>query len=334
MKARRHHPWAPLRPPDLRITANRGCRARQREAGLACLEAPRETLLARTGLLSQARPEHIWTAQPHTHRIARIGELPVETLHRKGVLGCVLDGCWRHHLPIYSYGPVDCGLWFLAAEAAGQPLWRDIGITGTLKTARLAEAHHMNCELHTTIFHPLELVNLHLNGAIGNSSYFELLWPMQPFAFGLDAPLPIENGIARMPSGARARHRAGLGHDRKRNHSGVVTLTQTDPRLLLLHPDDNVLVLRAAIFADEEIQVSGEAVRVEATVGLGHKLARWPIAAGEKVLKYGAPIGSASRAIPLGAHVHLNNLKSDYTATHSLEGARSAHDAEAPDGTV
>jgi hypothetical protein len=111
-------------------------------------------------------------------------------------------------------------------------------------------------------------------------------------------------------------------------------MARTDPRLLLLHPDDNVFVLRAAIYADEDIQVSGDAVRVEATVGLGHKLARRPIAAGEKVLKYGAPIGSASRDIPLGAHVHLHNLKSDYTATHSLEDARSAHDAEAADGTV
>ncbi len=34
---------------------------------------------------------------------------------------------WWHHLPIYSYGPVDCCLWILGAEAAGQPLWRYIG---------------------------------------------------------------------------------------------------------------------------------------------------------------------------------------------------------------
>ena len=57
----------------------------------------------------------------------------------------------------------------------------------------------MNCELHTTIFHPLELVNLHLNGAVANSTYLELLWPTSQFDFGLQAPLPIEDGIARMP---------------------------------------------------------------------------------------------------------------------------------------
>lgn len=73
-----------------------------------------ETLLAWTGLLSKCPADHIWTAQPHNHVIAQMGELSAETLHRKGVLGCVLDGalrdsdfilnlgfaCWRtHHTP-------------------------------------------------------------------------------------------------------------------------------------------------------------------------------------------------------------------------------------------
>jgi L-alanine-DL-glutamate epimerase-like enolase superfamily enzyme len=34
---------------------------------------------------------------------------------------------WWHHLPFWAYGPVDTCLWLLAAEAAGQPLWRHIG---------------------------------------------------------------------------------------------------------------------------------------------------------------------------------------------------------------
>lgn len=75
---------------------------------------PHETLLAWTGLLSKAKPDHIWVAQPHTHLVAQMGELSAETLHHKGVLGCILDGalrdanfilklglpCWRtHHTP-------------------------------------------------------------------------------------------------------------------------------------------------------------------------------------------------------------------------------------------
>ena len=42
------------------------------------------------------------------------------------------------------------------------------GITGLLKTAHLAEAHGMNCEIHTAIYRPLELVNLHCAASINN----------------------------------------------------------------------------------------------------------------------------------------------------------------------
>jgi regulator of RNase E activity RraA len=51
-----------------------------------------DTLYAWTGLLSKAPAGHIWTAQPHNQVIAQMGELSAETLHRKGLLGCVLDG--------------------------------------------------------------------------------------------------------------------------------------------------------------------------------------------------------------------------------------------------
>lgn len=113
------------------------------------------------------------------------------------------------------------------------------------------------------------------------------------------------------PNGATRRDQAGA----------------TDPRLLLLSPGDNVLVLRAQIDAEEEIVIEGARVRVPRRLGLGHKLARVPIRAGDKVRKYGAPIGSASADIAAGEEVHLHNLSSDYTATHSLEAARAAYDA-------
>lgn len=74
------------------------------------------------------------------------------------------------------------------------------GVTGTLKTAHLAEAFHMPCEIHTSIFHPLEMMNLHLCGAVRNCGWFEVLWPMERFAFGLDGALPIHDGMATMPS--------------------------------------------------------------------------------------------------------------------------------------
>ncbi|WP_299845067.1 enolase C-terminal domain-like protein [uncultured Paracoccus sp.] len=73
------------------------------------------------------------------------------------------------------------------------------GVTGVLKSARLAEAFGMNCEIHTAIFHPLEMMNLHLCAAVRNCSYLELLAPVRDFAFGLKGQLPIRDGIAHLP---------------------------------------------------------------------------------------------------------------------------------------
>ena len=81
------------------------------------------------------------------------------------------------------------------------------GVTGVLKTANLAEAFGMNCELHTTIFMPLELANLHVAAAISNCEFFEMLWPSDNFNFGLAEPFPIKDGVAYLPT------RPGLGID-------------------------------------------------------------------------------------------------------------------------
>ena len=56
---------------------------------------PHQTLLAWTGLLSQARAGHIWVSQPNDRVVAHMGELSAETLKNKGVLGCVADGFVR-----------------------------------------------------------------------------------------------------------------------------------------------------------------------------------------------------------------------------------------------
>ena len=75
------------------------------------------------------------------------------------------------------------------------------GVTGVVRTAHLADAFHMPCEIHTAIFHPLELVNLHVGAALGNAGRFEVLWPMDSFAFGLNGALPVSHGVASLPEG-------------------------------------------------------------------------------------------------------------------------------------
>ncbi|MCL6608584.1 MAG: UxaA family hydrolase [Geminicoccaceae bacterium] len=106
--------------------------------------------------------------------------------------------------------------------------------------------------------------------------------------------------------------------------SGVeaaVAVGSTDRRLLLLAPEDNVLVACGDLPAGTELVIDGEPVRLAREVPTGHKLARRAIAAGEKVVKYGAPIGSAREPIAKGAYVHTHNLRSDYIPTWDRTGA-------------
>jgi hypothetical protein len=103
-----------------------------------------------------------------------------------------------------------------------------------------------------------------------------------------------------------------------------------DPRLILLDERDNVLVARMRLAAGEAVETGAGTAGLDRDIALAHKVARRPIAAGETILKYGAPIGVATVAIPAGAHVHVHNMRSDYTPTYHLEDERKlGHDNKA-----
>ena len=79
------------------------------------------------------------------------------------------------------------------------------GVTGTMKTARLAKAFGVNCVVHNSIFHGLDLGILHCISAMRNYEFFELLIPVEPFCFGLKEEIPIKDGVAYL------LQRPGLG---------------------------------------------------------------------------------------------------------------------------
>ena len=97
-----------------------------------------------------------------------------------------------------------------------------------------------------------------------------------------------------------------------------------DPRLILLDPRDNVFVARVRLKAGKTVETGSGSAPLDRDIALAHKIARRAITAGEKILKYGAPIGVATEAIAPAAHVHVHNMRSDYTPTHHLEDERKA----------
>jgi hypothetical protein len=99
------------------------------------------------------------------------------------------------------------------------------------------------------------------------------------------------------------------------------------PALLRLSPGDNVLVVTRSLPAGSELVVGEVGIRLATALGLGHKLAAREIRAGEKIIKCHAPIGSATRDIAVGEHVHLHNIKSDYLPTFERGGTHAENPA-------
>lgn len=94
-----------------------------------------------------------------------------------------------------------------------------------------------------------------------------------------------------------------------------MTSSGNDPRLLRLAPEDNICAARMTFEAGETILIEGCKVTVPSQVPTGHKIAVHSIAVGDQVIKYGAPIGSATVPIAPGDYVHTHNLRSDYLPT-------------------
>ncbi len=95
--------------------------------------------------------------------------------------------------------------------------------------------------------------------------------------------------------------------------------TLMENRLLRLSTLDNVAMATGDIAAGASAVWDDGTLNVASKIAVGHKVAVRKIAAGEKVIKFGCPIGSATRDIAAGEHVHTHNLKSDYMPTFTLD---------------
>ena len=97
----------------------------------------------------------------------------------------------------------------------------------------------------------------------------------------------------------------------------------TDPRLILLSPEDNCLIAAARLAAGETLMIEGEAVTLATTVELAHKVARRALSKDEKVLRYGAIIGHVNVDVARGEHLHTHNLESDYIPTYTHDAGHT-----------
>jgi hypothetical protein len=80
---------------------------------------------------------------------------------------------------------------------------------------------------------------------------------------------------------------------------------------IVISAQDNVATALEPLDAGQTIDVSGSSLPVVETIPRGHKIALRAIGVGELVVKYGSPIGHASRDIARGTHVHTHNVVSD-----------------------
>lgn len=87
--------------------------------------------------------------------------------------------------------------------------------------------------------------------------------------------------------------------------------------VILLHPNDNILVCVKHIAVGDPVTIDGELITSNIAIDVGHKIARTALSVGDKVYRYGAPIGSLTEAVAKGEHVHMHNMKSDYIPSHT-----------------
>jgi altronate dehydratase small subunit len=85
-------------------------------------------------------------------------------------------------------------------------------------------------------------------------------------------------------------------------------------KIWVIHRDDNVGTVvggDAGVGADVAVAgvVQGSLALIE-PVPYGHKVALRELAAGEAVVKYGVVVGSMTRAVAAGGHVHVHNAES------------------------
>jgi len=94
--------------------------------------------------------------------------------------------------------------------------------------------------------------------------------------------------------------------------------------ILKINEKDNVVVALKDLSKNEIIEIDNKKIEITEEVKRGHKIAINNVAINENIIKYGYPIGHATKDIKLGEWVHTHNIKTnldgikDYTFNQEL----------------
>ena len=83
-------------------------------------------------------------------------------------------------------------------------------------------------------------------------------------------------------------------------------------KCIQLAVNDNVLIICTDIKANEILIHSGTEYLVDRDIAIGHKIATKNIAKGGSIIKFSTIIGTATKDIKKGEHVHIHNIKSNF----------------------
>lgn len=96
-------------------------------------------------------------------------------------------------------------------------------------------------------------------------------------------------------------------------------------------PRDHVAIALRDLTCGETVRLGDQELIVSTDVPKGHKIAARSVRAGEDVLKYGWPIGRATKDIAAGDHVHVHNVA---TRLEGVEGYTFSPSEQTPSPTA
>lgn len=104
-------------------------------------------------------------------------------------------------------------------------------------------------------------------------------------------------------------------------------------KAILINEKDNAAVALEPLACGESLEVAGLSVKIKENIPQGHKFALRDLAKDENVIKYGFPIGHATKGIEAGCWIHTHNLATNLQGEipYTYEPSNAVLEPKAPE---